>query len=71
MIGGLSNEGFVTPEPLHRYRQFYISLDADLSKIPVKNKTLGSILKALNVLKVPFPALEISQSQFHGRWLYF
>lgn len=42
----------------NRARQFYLSLDADLSKIPVKNKFLRSTLKVVNLIKIPFPGIE-------------
>ena len=62
MTGGSSNPDFnALGEPVpsfQRARQFYLSLDADLSKIPVKNKFLKSTLKVINLIKVPFPGIE-------------
>ncbi|HNW75431.1 MAG TPA: DUF2279 domain-containing protein [Bacteroidales bacterium] len=55
-----------------RYRQFYLSMDVDLSRIPTKSKTLHTILSVVNVLKVPFPAIEFNtkgQVLFHP--IYF
>lgn len=43
-----------------RYRQFLFSLDVDWQQIPTKNKTLKTIFKVLNYVKVPFPAIELS-----------
>jgi uncharacterized protein YfiM (DUF2279 family) len=75
MLGGKSNpefneEGIMLPS-LERRRQFYFSLDADLTKIPVEKKWLRTTLKLLNIVKIPFPALELSggEIRFHG--LYF
>ncbi|MBU3822546.1 YfiM family protein [Flavobacteriaceae bacterium XHP0103] len=46
-----------------RFRQFYLSFDINLSKIKVKNsRFLTSLLDVLNVIKVPFPALEFSKN---------
>ena len=42
-----------------RYRQYYFSLDADLSRIPVKRKWAKVLLGVFNIVKLPFPALEI------------
>lgn len=43
-----------------RTRQFYLSLDVDLSRIETKSHVLRSIFDVLNVIKVPFPALEFT-----------
>ena len=55
-----------------RYRQFYISPDIDLTRIPTRNKTLKTIFSIFGFLKVPAPALELTD---HGKikmnWLYF
>ena len=53
-------------------RQFYLSLDVDLSRIRTNSQVLRSIFDVLNVLKVPFPALEFTDKndiKFHG--IYF
>lgn len=53
---------------LKRYRSFYLSVDADLTKIPVKSKAGKAILGVLNVFKVPMPAIEfntLGQVVFH------
>ena len=47
-----------------RYRQYYLSLDIDWTKIPTKYKFVRVLLDALMVVKIPFPALEISSP--HG-----
>ena len=44
-----------------RYRNFYLSLDLDFTSIKTRNKTLKKVFKALNVLKVPFPAIDFSK----------
>ncbi len=43
-----------------RYRQFFLSFDVDLTKIPVKNRFIKSILAGLNILKIPSPSLEVN-----------
>ncbi|MDP4821960.1 MAG: YfiM family protein [Saprospiraceae bacterium] len=43
-----------------RYSQFYLSLDLDLRRIPVNNRTLRTLLHSLNWLKIPAPTLEIN-----------
>lgn len=55
-----------------RFRQFYFSLDADLTKINTKSHFLKSIFSVLNTVKIPAPTIEIRQ--FNGiKWhlIYF
>ncbi|MEI6767074.1 MAG: DUF2279 domain-containing protein [Bacteroidota bacterium] len=76
MTGGYSNplfaeDGKAIPH-FDRYRQFYFSMDVDLSKIPVKCVFLKKVLNTVNFIKVPFPALEYNcRSGFKGHWLYY
>lgn len=44
-----------------RQRQFYLSLDVNLSHIETNSKLLKSIFDVLNMIKVPFPTLEINK----------
>jgi len=43
-----------------RNRQWYLSLDVDLSKIDTDNYFLKTLLSILNIIKVPAPALELN-----------
>ena len=74
MYGGFDNtwtdkDGkFVDRNDVKRYRKFFISIDADLTKIKTKNRTGRMILAALNIIKLPFPAIEfntLGQVVFH------
>ena len=60
MIGGEANpetiDGVLVSYP--RYRQFYVSLDADLSRIPTKSAFLKFVFRTFGFVKIPFPALE-------------
>lgn len=47
----------------NRYRQFYFSLDADLTRIKTKSKILKSIFSYINIIKIPFPSLELSENK--------
>ncbi|HQK38982.1 MAG TPA: DUF2279 domain-containing protein, partial [Flavobacterium alvei] len=54
------------------YRQFYLSLDLDLTKINSKSHFLKTVFSVLNTVKIPAPALEYSPQRglkFHA--LYF
>lgn len=54
-----------------RYRQWYLSLDYDFSKIKTKNPRVKTLLSVLNCIKLPSPALEFSQKRVKGHWLMF
>lgn len=55
-----------------RYRQWFLSLDIDLSKIKTKKKWLKSLLSQVNSLKIPFPALEYNRiDRFKFRPFYY
>ncbi|MBN2236212.1 MAG: DUF2279 domain-containing protein [Bacteroidales bacterium] len=44
-----------------RTRQYYFSLDIDLSKIKTKSEFLSMLLDVASVIKVPFPAIEFNK----------
>ncbi|NQY08333.1 MAG: DUF2279 domain-containing protein [Flavobacteriales bacterium] len=46
---------------LYPYRQFYLSLDIDFTRIKTESKALKILLKAVNIIKVPFPAVYFSK----------
>ncbi len=71
MVGGRDNSEVPAYANVARSRRFLLSADIDFSKIPVKSKFLHSVFCAINILKVPFPALEYNTSKgFQGHWLY-
>lgn len=43
-----------------RVRQYYLSLDADLTRIKTKSHLLKTVFSAVNCVKIPFPTLEIN-----------
>jgi hypothetical protein len=53
------------------YRQYYLALDIDFTKIPTKKKWVSVVLNAINVLHFPGPALEVSKNQIRIHGLYF
>ncbi|MCO6462394.1 MAG: DUF2279 domain-containing protein [Saprospiraceae bacterium] len=60
------------PAQYPRYRQFLLSLDLDLRKIPCKSPFWKTVLRVVNIFKIPAPALEFnSQGKFKAHWLYF
>lgn len=55
-----------------RTRQYYFSLDVDLTKIKTDSHLLKSVFDVLNVIKVPFPTLEFDDNNgFKAHLVYF
>ncbi len=55
-----------------RFRQFYLSLDVEMSKIETKSHVLKTLFSVINVVKIPAPTLEFNSKgivKFHP--LYF
>ena len=75
MIKEFENPAYYEGKPfphLERYRQFLLSLDIDFSKIPTKKRWLRSIFRTVNLIKIPFPAVEINRiDKVKFRPLYF
>ena len=68
MIGARYNNIVIEDESgnvtsFNRYRQGYLSLDVDLTRIKTKSRFLKSVFTCLNVIKIPFPNLEVSEGK--------
>jgi Predicted periplasmic lipoprotein (DUF2279) len=50
----------INPNDYPRYRQYYLSLDVDLTKIKSKNHFIRTLLHGFNILKIPSPTLELN-----------
>lgn len=76
MTGGSGNplindQGEAIPS-FDRYRQYYLSLDVDLTKVSCRSKLLRSFFRVVSFVKVPFPAIEYNKKnglRFHA--LYY
>lgn len=68
-IAVIDNEGNVTE--FKRQRQYYLSLDVDLSKIKTKHKWLQAVFNAVNIVKIPAPTLEFQNGKTKFHYLYF
>lgn len=56
----------------NRTRQFYLSLDIDMSRIKTKSHFWRSVFDVLNVIKVPFPTVEFTDKNgIKLRGIYF
>lgn len=78
MLGGFENKAFdergnatFNRTDIPRRRQWYLSPDVDFTKIKSNRKGVRLLLSALNVLKVPAPAIEFSNGKLRGHWLFF
>jgi hypothetical protein len=56
---------------INRYRQYYLSLDLDLRKIPVKSPLLRAVFNALCFIKIPAPSIEVNKFGVRGYVLMF
>ena len=74
MIGEFKNlssyKGVEIPN-FERFRQFYLSLDIDFSKIKTNSKFMKGVFTTLSYIKIPLPTLEISQKKIQCHFIYF
>jgi VanZ family protein len=75
MVGARTNpsevDGKVVPS-FQQYRQYYLGLDFELSRLETKSKFLNGFFKVINIVRLPAPAVEFNQdrgTKFY--WLYF
>lgn len=65
-VNGIDYPNFI------RTRQFYLSLDVDLTKIKTQSEFLKTLLEVVGVIKIPFPTLEYNtENGFAFYPLYF
>lgn len=63
---GYGADGMLTGTNTHlsnydRDRQYYLSLDVDLTRIKTNSHVLKTLFSVFNTIKIPFPALEINE----------
>ena len=66
------NNAILPPQKIASYRQFFTSIDVDLTKIPTNSALLKTVFNVFNFVKIPAPAIEYRSNgkfKFHG--LYF
>ena len=75
MISGNIDADWCLTNPIcddfKRYRQFYLSLDADLSKIEYKRKFFKLLFGSFGFLKFPAPTLEFNKNGIKGHLFYY
>ena len=74
MLGEFENKSMYKGKEIpsfKRYRQFYLSLDIDFSKIRTKSRFVNKIFDGLSYIKIPLPTLELSNNKMKGYFFYF
>lgn len=72
MTSALKPEVILSVNNFERSRQFYLSLDLDLTKIETKNHFLKTVFSLFNTIKIPAPTFELSDNgRVKGYILYF
>ncbi|MBL7883600.1 MAG: DUF2279 domain-containing protein [Bacteroidia bacterium] len=75
MTGGQINPPFfdINTNQIYfdRYRQYYLSLDVDLTRIKTKSLFLKTFFQSIGFIKIPAPALEFNRNGVKGNWLGF
>lgn len=62
----------VPPVPIESYRQFFSSIDVDLTKIKTKSDFLKTVFNVFNFVKIPAPTVEYrSNGNWKFHFLYF
>jgi hypothetical protein len=56
---------------VERYRQYYLSLDIDLRRIPTRSRFLRVLFNTINFIKIPAPAIEVNKFGARGYVLKF
>ncbi len=59
MLSAFDNSSYPNIE---RYRQYYLSLDVDLTRIKTKSKFFNTFLGAFGFIKFPMPTIEFNQN---------
>lgn len=67
-IENIENQSFMNQ---NRIRQYYLSLDIDLSRIKTNSHVLRSILDVFNVFKIPFPTIEFNKNRVVFHLFYY
>lgn len=76
MVSGSQSSDFCVQNPglcgaLHPYRQYYLSLDVDLTKIEWNNKALKTIFGSFGWIKIPAPTVGFGGGKTDFYWFYF
>ena len=68
LVGDQENYTDINGTMYNSSREFLFSLDIDFSRLPLKRPWAKVLVKQLNYLKIPFPALLIRDGKLMGSW---
>jgi uncharacterized protein YfiM (DUF2279 family) len=72
MLFGTQKDALANGYIQNEYRQFYLSLDVDLTKIETKSHFLKTVFAIFNTIKIPAPTLQLnSNKDFRAYGFYF
>ena len=71
MLSPKENYSFNNTDFNRRKRQFFLSLDVDLSKVQTNNKSINNLLSIFGFLKFPAPALELKAGEIYFYPIYY
>lgn len=63
MLFGTQKDALANGYIQNEYRQFYLSLDVDLTKIETKSHFLKTIFSVFNTIKIPAPTLQLNSNK--------
>lgn len=66
-----ANDASNINQNLMPYRQYFIGIDFDLTAIKSHSKLVNTLLYVANMVRLPAPALEISNGKIKGHLFYF
>ena len=71
LTGNTDTTAFLNVNP-QRFRQFYLSVDVDLTKIKTKSHFLKTVFSVLNTIKIPAPTIEFVRfNDIKYHFIYF
>lgn len=69
---GSYDNSTIPGQPIESYRQFFASIDVDLTKIKTNSDFLKTVFNIFNFVKIPAPSIEYrSNGDFKFHFLYF
>ncbi len=69
---GSYDNSTIPRQPIESYRQFFASIDVDLTKIKTNSDFLKTVFNIFNFVKIPAPSIEYrSNGDFKFHFLYF
>ena len=71
-IDDCPEEMIIDRSDIPRYRQYYLSFDVDLTRIPTNSRVVKILLSVFNIVKIPAPTIEFNrQNKVKFHFFYF